>query len=330
VTVIITKNSYDLKAVSVLLCCATLLTLTTATRSAEAWCRSTTIRPRTAGDCSMNGAGLLWCTPCNGFSVHSSGAPDIDIADIRAAVVVAAATWGQQDCDGAGTQPTFAFQLIGDTTAPTGYVSGGANANTVSFNTLWHPDANHQSQVIAITLTTFNNQTGELLDADIEMNQRSDLNPDGFHFVTAAPTPDDADLSTIIRHEMGHALGLGHSPEMASIMYFSAGRGEVRMITADDVEGLCDIYGPAGSSRRPNRFCDSVTPVIAPSDCIGRMPVPYGGYAPDQYGGRVVGGCAVSHSASQPWSHSTTAKTIATLSVLALSATYVRRRTRRR
>ncbi len=241
----------------------------------------------------MSGSGLIWCSQCNGFSIHSSGSPEIDIADIRAAVTTAAAAWGQVDCDGAGTTPTFAFQLIGDTTAPSGYLSGGANANTVSFNTLWRMDANHQSQVIAITLTTFNNQTGEMLDADIEMNQRSDQNPNGFHFVTDAPTPDDADLGTIIRHEMGHALGLGHADEPASIMYFSAGRGEVRTITADDVDGLCHAYGPAPDVPRPNRACDSVTPVIATSDCVGRMPTPYGGYSPDQYGGRVVGGCSI-------------------------------------
>lgn len=324
------RSMHSLRTVAPL-ALALLATALTIPSSASAWCRSTTIRPRVAGDCSQNGAGLLWCSQCNGFSIHSSGSPELDIADIRTAVTNATTAWGQVDCDGAGTVPTFAFQLIGDTTAPTGYVSSGANANTISFNTLWHADANHQSMVIAITLTTFNNQTGELLDADIEMNQQSDLNSDGFHFVIENPTPNDADFPTIIRHEMGHALGLGHAMEETSIMYFRAGLGEVRQITADDVDGLCDAYGPNGMSRRPNRYCDSITPAIGTTDCLNRMPTPYGGYSPDQYGGRVMGGCSVGGSQGQrnPRSH-TWWSAFAGLSLAALVFTARRGFTHRR
>jgi hypothetical protein len=50
------------------------------------------------------------------------------------------------------------------------------------------------------------------------------------------------DIYTIVLHEMGHALGLGHSTIRGSVME-NAYRGANRELTADDIAGIQAIYG---------------------------------------------------------------------------------------
>jgi hypothetical protein len=52
----------------------------------------------------------------------------------------------------------------------------------------------------------------------------------------------EIDLPTVLLHEFGHALGLGHSTDPASVMYpfYSGAR---RSLHADDIAGIQFIYG---------------------------------------------------------------------------------------
>ena len=49
------------------------------------------------------------------------------------------------------------------------------------------------------------------------------------------------DLFTVVLHEAGHALGLGHSDQPGAVMYpyyrFAYG------LTSDDIAGIQDLYG---------------------------------------------------------------------------------------
>ncbi|HEY3449312.1 MAG TPA: myxosortase-dependent metalloprotease, MXAN_2677/MXAN_2678 family [Myxococcales bacterium] len=116
-------------------------------------------------------------------------------------------------------------------------------------------------QTIALTTTTFNNKTGEVLDADIELNGA------GFVFSTvdgaacSSPPPRPAtncvatDVRNTLTHEIGHIVGLDHpdlSPESTvdhtndreDTMYSSASLGDTnkRTLHQDDIDGLCAIY----------------------------------------------------------------------------------------
>lgn len=50
------------------------------------------------------------------------------------------------------------------------------------------------------------------------------------------------DLFSVVLHELGHALGLGHSSDPSAVMYFTY-QGGRRSLSADDIAGIRAIYG---------------------------------------------------------------------------------------
>ena len=60
----------------------------------------------------------------------------------------------------------------------------------------------------------------------------------------------DIDLYTVMLHEFGHALGLGHSATVGSVMepFYVGAR---RTLTADDVAGIQFVYGPNQNAPVP-------------------------------------------------------------------------------
>jgi hypothetical protein len=112
----------------------------------------------------------------------------------------------------------------------------------------------HQLGALAITTVTYETGTGELLDADIEVNDS------GFRFSACDPPGCDVrhDLKNTLTHEMGHVLGLDHPPvdggpdALEATMYASATEGDLqkRDLAADDIAGLCTLFPtgePAGN-----------------------------------------------------------------------------------
>lgn len=50
------------------------------------------------------------------------------------------------------------------------------------------------------------------------------------------------DLLSTVRHEVGHALGLGHSDVREAVMYDSVKPGEHRILHSDDIDAIRTIY----------------------------------------------------------------------------------------
>jgi len=87
------------------------------------------------------------------------------------------------------------------------------------------------------------NQTHQIVDADIALNPNRTfrvLPPEGL-----LNTPYD-DIQNALTHELGHALGLAHNPDLTSaVMYPSARAGETvkRTLSPDDLDAISALYG---------------------------------------------------------------------------------------
>ena len=52
----------------------------------------------------------------------------------------------------------------------------------------------------------------------------------------------DVSVSLVIAHEIGHVLGLGHSPDTAALMYFDASKKKTLSLGQDDIDGITYLY----------------------------------------------------------------------------------------
>ncbi|QQR91528.1 MAG: matrixin family metalloprotease [Myxococcales bacterium] len=94
--------------------------------------------------------------------------------------------------------------------------------------------------VLALTTTFFVPKTGQIIDADM------DINASNFDWVSddGVMSEDDvAELSSVVTHELGHVLGFGHMPgETSSIMYWQRIPGVNDLNEANDREAVCTTY----------------------------------------------------------------------------------------
>lgn len=114
--------------------------------------------------------------------------------------------------------------------------------------------------LLAITLTSASDTTGEIFDADIILNtgifQFEDVDS-----VFECRTRDDPpfDLRNTLVHEVGHLIGFDHSPDIESTMFARADACEIdkRDLTDGDLAGLCSVYpvaAPTQTCRPPASY----------------------------------------------------------------------------
>jgi hypothetical protein len=149
-----------------------------------------------------------------------------------------------------------------------GYTSGGSNENLVLYRTrlcsavvpsgdsclaagtcgnvydCW----DHASSIVALTTTSYIVNSGELVDADVELNAATAFPT----VVDAPPCPPGApstscvanDVQNAMTHEFGHFLGLAHAPDPGSTMYANEPLGETskRVLDSGSKQFVCDVY----------------------------------------------------------------------------------------
>lgn len=157
-------------------------------------------------------------------------------ASALAEIDVALRTWAEVPCT------AFRAALAG--TAAVGAADDGTNA-IVFHESSW--PAELEPGALGQTVLHVDG-SGKLRDADVHINafeHRFALTGEG---VTV-------DARGVLVHEIGHALGLGHSASPLATMAPSGAGLAWRTLEPDDVAGVCALYPGAGAARCPATAC---------------------------------------------------------------------------
>ncbi|HVE83653.1 MAG TPA: matrixin family metalloprotease [Myxococcales bacterium] len=120
----------------------------------------------------------------------------------------------------------------------------------------------HDAATLALTTTTFYTGTGEIFDADMEINNNFSWKAGG-----EGNQATGYDLESIVTHEAGHFLGLSHTPASTAVMYASFAPGEVRSnLSSADLDDVCGVYPGTAPVGQIGTFC------ARDQDCSGTYP----------------------------------------------------------
>jgi hypothetical protein len=243
---------------------------------ASAFCRTTTCRTsgaegegenntcqlppeRTDPDCQKDCCRpVFWKRPCVSFSLDTSNLRSEQVGPIRDILTAAFETWTKRArCPGTSQRPAidvkdhFGPVLCGHAE----YNSTQGNANIITFRKNWPYDPLELGHTVVTYLTA----TGELVDADIEMNA-------DYKFTTELPTVEN-DLQSVLTHEIGHFLGISHTTEAPSMSIMQTGYNagdELRALRPDDLDALCDLYSTKVDATA---FCEWAPPNGFVAEC---------------------------------------------------------------
>lgn len=240
-------------------------------REARAFCRTTTaavpadFQPGPS-QCYDRGLPLWWKNACVGYSLQKDASRQVSYDDAANAITRAFTKWTSTTCatDGTGSsRVSVDVRDLGPVSCGlVQYSSDQPNQHVIAFrdDTWPHNDANN---TLALTTVVFNPETGEIYDADMEINSAQQKMTLGDHVPA-----DGYDFASIVTHETGHFLGMAHSgdPHATMFAHYLPGSTTLRNLTADDVSGICTIYPPdrtrvvggavADGGKVPEESCD--------------------------------------------------------------------------
>ncbi len=201
--------------------------------------RATTLKnnPNLTDLAGQEGSGWVakeyaWPTGPVAFQYNPDGAP-ANLDGVDDSIAAAASTWNNAGAN-------FGFASGGTTSdkiGACGVVSDGKN--TIGWASL-------DGSLLAVTCTLYR-PDGPAPHKATEFDMQ--LDPKWDWTTTSPPT---IDLQTVVTHELGHALGLGHSADPSTVMFANGSSGSLkRDLTSTDIAGAVAIYGakPAAETQ---------------------------------------------------------------------------------
>lgn len=180
---------------------------------------------------TASGRPVRWATPKVSFTIDP--ALERAVAGAGAAAVRAMAGWS-----GMGGAPELEL-VQDDTDAPVAPGYDGKNglfyASAADF-----PGG---SRELAVTVITFDQRTGAIVDADIIVNGGH-----AFELLDGDAPPGTFDIQRVLAHELGHSLGMADERTRTDALMYYATRPQdasLRTPRHDDLAGLAALYSAA-------------------------------------------------------------------------------------
>ncbi|MFT7516834.1 MAG: hypothetical protein ACI84O_000619 [Myxococcota bacterium] len=208
---------------------------------------------------TLGGKTLQWASNSISYNIDTAGSDDINDGSHIAAIEHAFQSW----TDVAGSDITL---------------NRGADTTSGSGRTITFDETNSSgyfpagSSIVAITPISYLIADGRITDADILFNGSQ------FTFSTDQ-TPGTFDVQDVLTHEVGHFIGLDHSPVVSGSMwpYVSTTQWLHRSLTQDDEAGAVAIATGinqtkvTGTIRKPNSSSALPGAIVSASLSDGRF-----------------------------------------------------------
>lgn len=217
---------------------------------AEAWCQSCTVSntPSTCAqpcfcptDSDPEARYIEWVMRRIDYSLEMDGSRDLTRPEVEAVFARSFAKWTGLTC----SEPLDFDVQLSSVDSTTDVPDFEDSVNSLGFVDDW-TTRGHSPGAFALTTTWFRRSTGEIIDADMELNQQN------WTFAICEETGceetgtmPEVDLENTVTHELGHFFGLAHTEsERNATMWACAEPGETlkRDLAPDDIEGMCEIY----------------------------------------------------------------------------------------
>ena len=195
---------------------------------------------------TTNGSPVRWQAPAIELELAVVEDGSVSRAEVREALALAATTWT--------AIPEVPSIRVRDGRSRRW---GHDGINGVYVLSRW-PFADRR---LAVTISTYRDDTGELLDTDVLINGEMAL-----ELGREECRPDRYDLGLLMTHELGHVLGLDESDVRSATMWPASRMGEMdrRELAVDDVDAALALYAaetpPAARAR-----CSAATTRSRPS-----------------------------------------------------------------
>jgi hypothetical protein len=246
---------------------------------------------------------LWWRNACTSYDIQQNASKQVSYDLAVQSFDTAFAKWSGAACTGGGNPSIKAENLGAVACDEVHYNEAGTglgNQHVIIFRDDGWPYPSDLNNTLGLTTMTFDPDTGEIYDADMEINTTVSLTVTG-------PVPSDGiDFLSIITHETGHFFGMAHSDDAQATMFahYAPGSTSMRELTADDTAGICSIYRPGGERGVDPSVADGGTVMEDPCDPTPRHGFQSACAAPTRTSSS--GGCAIaaaSPAQSVRWLH---------------------------